>query len=456
MDEVLVPVDKKPHVLVIPYPAQGHINPALALAKYLSCKGVGITIVTTTHIKNNSAIVSLWDSISIASISDGTEQVKEVETIETYFKRFQDVLSKNLADFLDSSDCAAKAVIYDSVMPWVLDIAHKRGLHGASFFTQSSAVCAVYYHLKHGLLKFPYEEDTVLSLPSLPTLGIKDLPDFSVFPDPKHTVMRLLADQFDNLEKADWIFFNTFYELESEIIDWMESQWPIKTIGPTFSLLQTDEKNPKKRNHMINLYAPDHEACTGWLNSKESSSILYVSFGSIASLKKEQMEELAWGLLMSNCHFLWVVRASERDSLPENFTALASERGLLVNWCHQPQVLAHDALACFMTHGGWNSTLEALTFGVPLIAMGQWVDQTMNSKLIEDWWRIGVRIKAGDGKIVSREEIAKCIELVTQDDTAMELKRNARKWKELANKAVEKGGTSANNVKDFISELVCS
>lgn len=207
---------------------------------------------------------------------------------------------------------------------------------------------------------------------------------------------------------------------------------------------------------MINLYAPDHEACTGWLNSKESSSILYVSFGSIASLKKEQMEELAWGLLMSNCHFLWVVRASERDKLPENFTALASERGLLVNWCHQPQVLAHDALACFMTHGGWNSTLEALTFGVPLIAMGQWVDQTMNSKLIEDWWRIGVRITAGDGKIVSREEIAECIELVTQDDTAMEVKRNARKWKELANKAVEKGGTSANNVKDFISELVCS
>lgn len=205
---------------------------------------------------------------------------------------------------------------------------------------------------------------------------------------------------------------------------------------------------------MISLFETNYDACKEWLDSKETGSVVYVSFGSIASLGKEQMEELANGLIMSNCCFLWVVRASEVEKLPQDFTCSSSERGcLIVEWCHQPQVLAHRALACFMTHCGWNSTLEALSSGVPLIAMARWVDQTTNAKFIEDMWGVGVRVKPGEDGVVSRGEIAVCIAEVTRGEKGVELKKNACKWKELANEAVEKDGTSTNNIEDFVSKL---
>lgn len=131
------------------------------------------------------------------------------------------------------------------------------------------------------------------------------------------------------------------------------------------------------------MFEPKHDAYREWLDLKKTGSVVYISLGSMASLGKQQMEELAFGLIMSNSHFLWVVRPSEVDKLPQDFTSLASEKGLIVEWCHQPEVLAHHALACFVSHCGWNSTLEALSYGVPIVAMAQWVDQITNSKFIE-------------------------------------------------------------------------
>ncbi|KAH6786585.1 hypothetical protein C2S52_006137 [Perilla frutescens var. hirtella] len=436
----------KPHVLFVPHPAQGHINPTLAFAKRLASEGIKVTFIITTNL-SKSAKISDCSSITIDYISDGSEEVKEPETIEAYFKRIKAVFLVNLTDFIQSSSASpATLVIYDSTMPWVLDIAQERGLPGAPFFTQSGAVNSIFYHLKQGSLKFPYEDSTV-SLPALPTLQISDLPSLSKFMDSNQTVLKVLADQFLNLERAVWVFINTFDMLEKEVVEWMASRWPIKTVGPTFLLQQKDDK---LSNQTISLFQAKHDSYKEWLDSREIGSVVYVSFGSIASLDKEQMEELALGLIKSNCYFLWVVRSSEMDKLPENFN---SEKGLIAEWCNQPEVLAHRALACFMSHCGWNSTLEALSYGVPLIAMAQWVDQTTNAKFVEDVWGVGVGIRVGQNGIIGREEIAMCIEQVVGGERSIELKRNACRFKKLANEAVEYGGTSANNIQHFISKL---
>lgn len=364
-------------------------------------------------------------------------------------------LSRNLALYLDERRPAAQLIVYDSVMPWVLDIAHDRGLLGASFFTQSCAACAVYYHLKRGLLRFPYQ-DSIVSLPALPTLRMDDLPSFSHLPDSQQIAVDILTNQFLNLERADWIFFNTFHSLEYEVLDWMASRWPVKTIGPTYLLLQKNERFSNNKSHMINLFEPKHEACREWLDSRETGSVVYVSFGSLVSLGKEQMEEVAYGLIMSNCSFLWVVRSSEIDKLPQSFDSLASEKGLIAEWCHQPEVLAHHALACFMSHCGWNSTLEALSHGVPLVAMSRNYDQNTNAKFIKDVWSIGIGVERGENGIIGREEIAMRIKQVVAGDEGIELKKNACKWKKLADEAVGKDGTSANNIEEFVSKLLRS
>ncbi|KAH6834868.1 hypothetical protein C2S53_003868 [Perilla frutescens var. hirtella] len=436
----------KPHVLVVPFPAQGHINPVLAFAKRLASEGINVTFIITTKL-SKFAKISDCSSITIDYISDGSEEeVKEPETIEAYRNRIKAVFSANLAEFIQRSP--AKLVIYDSTMSWVLDLAHDRGLLGAPFFIMSSAVVSIFYHLKQGSLKFPYE-DSPVSLPALPTLQINDLPSLShPFMRSSQTAFKMLVAQFLNLERADWIFINTFDMLEKEVVEWMASRWPIKTVGPTFLLQQ---KHDKFSNHTINLFEAKHDSYKEWLDSREIGSVVYVSFGSIASLDKEQMEELALGLIKSNCYFLWVVRSSEMDKLPENFN---SEKGLIVEWCNQPEVLAHPALACFLTHCGWNSILEALSYGVPLIAMQQWVDQNTNAKFIQDVWSVGVGTGVGENGIIGREEIAMCIEQVVGGERSIELKRNACKFKKLANEAVEYGGTSANNIQDFVSKLM--
>lgn len=236
----------------------------------------------------------------------------------------------------------------------------------------------------------------------------------------------------------------------------MMTRWPVKTIGPTHLLLQNDVVTPHGNNHTINMFESNQEACAKWLDSRETGSVIYVSFGSLVSLEKDQIQEVAWGLLMSKCWFLWVVRATEEHKLPPNFTSLASERGLIVNWCTQTEVLAHRALSCFLTHGGWNSTIEGLTYGVPLIVLAHWVDQTTNAKFIEDVWSVGVRIRAHENGIFSREDVCRCVVDVAQGDKGKELKRNASKMKKLADEALGEGGTTRKNIEDIVSRILCS
>lgn len=209
--------NNKPHILVLPFPAQGHINPALEFSKCLASHGLKVTIILTSRASKSAQIPSN-SSIYVETISDGSEEGKEPESIEDFFKQFNAAVSQNLAKFIQEqrATCPAKVLVYDSIIPCALDVAHQEGLLGASFFTQASGVCAIYYHIHQGLIKYPYE-DSELFLPSMTPLEVNDLPCFSFIPDPNNTVVRLLADQFSNLGAADWIFINTFDKLENEV-----------------------------------------------------------------------------------------------------------------------------------------------------------------------------------------------------------------------------------------------
>ncbi|GMN39726.1 hypothetical protein TIFTF001_008958 [Ficus carica] len=126
-----------------------------------------------------------------------------------------------------------------------------------------------------------------------------------------------------------------------EVISWMRTLWPIKTIGPTIPSMYLDKRLEDDTDYGFGLFNPNADTCMKWLNSKEGGSVVYVSFGSMANLGNEQMEELVEGIKSSNCNFLWVVRESEVGKLPSKFAEETSEKGLVVNWCPQLEVLAH-------------------------------------------------------------------------------------------------------------------
>lgn len=222
-------------------------------------------------------------------------------------------------------------------------------------------------------------------------------------------------------------------------------------IGPTVPSMYLDKQLPEDKNYGFSLFNAKVTECIEWLNTKQPNSVVYVSFGSLVVLKEGQMMELASGLKQTGRFFLWVVRETETDKIPKNFVEETSEKGLIVSWSPQLEVLAHKSISCFLTHCGWNSTLEGLSLGVPMIGMPHWTDQPTNAKFVEDVWKVGVRVKADADGFVRREEIVRCVGEVMEGDKGKEIRRNAEKWKVLAREAVCEGGTSDKNIDKFVS-----
>ena len=224
----------------------------------------------------------------------------------------------------------------------------------------------------------------------------------------------------------------------------------VLTIGPTVPSMYLDQRIISDTNYDLNIFdLKDAAFCTSWLNTRPQGSVVYVAFGSIAKLNNVQMEELASAV--SKFSFLWVVR----EKLPSGFLeTLDKDKSLVLKWSPQLEVLSNKAIGCFLTHCGWNSTLEALAIGVPMVAMPQWIDQPMDAKYIQDVWKAGVRVKIdNESRIAKTEEIEFSIKEVMEGEKSKEMKENAKKWRDLAVKSLSEGGSTDINIDTFVSKV---
>ncbi|CAL9104324.1 unnamed protein product [Musa textilis] len=201
-------------------------------------------------------------------------------------------------------------------------------------------------------------------------------------------------------------------------------------------------------------------------------SVVYVSFGSLASFASAQLMELGHGLLASRRPFIWVINGAE--SLSEEVERWLQEklavegvdsRCLLIRgWAPQVMILSHPAVGGFMTHGGWNSTLESASAGVPVASWPLFADQLINQKLIVDVLGIGVAVGVDtsvklkqapeDGASVTREEVAEAVErLMGGGEEGEERRRKAKELAEAARKAMAKGGSSYDNLTLLIESV---
>ncbi|XP_051148887.1 UDP-glycosyltransferase 74F2-like isoform X2 [Andrographis paniculata] len=450
--------DRTPHCLLLPYPNQGHINPILQFAKRLSHtrRRIQITFILTKFLlKSTTAAAAAAEAdISFRSISDGFDDGgrAHAKSFEEYTDRFELVGRETLTELLrelSDSGRPVDCVVYDPFIPWVLDVAKGFGLPAAAFFTQSCAVNSVYHQVYCGRLRPPLRENEVAVVAAeLPPLKAEELPSFIEVHGSYPVVFEMIKSQFRNVEKADWIFVNTFYKLEEKIINSLSEFWPIKAIGPSIPSMCLDKRLQDDEDYGLSLFEPSLSVCLNWLDKHESKSVIYISFGSLVQLTIEQTQELSQALMILDKPFIWIVRKSEESKLPNNFPP---ENGLIVSWGPQLKVLGHDAIGCFITHCGWNSTLEALSLGVPMVAMPQWTDQNTNAKFVTDIWKVGVWAKKDCKGIVKSNVIIDCVEHVMEDGE--EIRKNAIMWKEFAREAVDKGGSSDTNIEDFIITL---
>ncbi|KAK9188980.1 hypothetical protein WN944_020385 [Citrus x changshan-huyou] len=419
------------HVVLLPYPSQGHINPLLQFAKRLASKGVKATLATTHYTAKSICA----PHVGVEPISDGFDEggYAQAKNEDLFLKSFKDNGSRTLSEPI------------------------KKYKTPAFLLTVLSTVCNIFCRMHHGWLTLPVKlEDTPLSIPGLPSLNFIDLPTFVKFPESYPAYLAMKLSQYSNLDKADWIFGNTFQELEGEEARSISELWPGKLIGPMVPSAYLDGRIKGDSGCGSSLWKPLSEECSEWLETKPQQSVVYISFGSMVSLTAEQMEEIALALKDSSLDFLWVVRESQQEKLPNWFMDSTKQKGLVVSWCNQLKVLEHPAVGCFVTHCGWNSTLEGMSLGVPMIGVPQWADQLTDAKYIEEVWGIGVRAKEDEKGIVRKEEILKCFKEVMEGERSQVIKKNASEWKKKSEKAMSEGGSSDQNVCDFVNALMCS
>lgn len=173
-------------------------------------------------------------------------------------------------------------------------------------------------------------------------------------------------------------------------------------------------------------------------------------------MTRQQLIEFAWGLANSKKPFVWIIRpdlvADDSGILPPEFVEDTRERGVLAGWCPQETVLRHPSVGGFLTHCGWNSTIESLTAGVPIVCWPFFAEQQTNCRFSCGEWGVGMEIDSD----VKREKVEKLVRELMDGEKGKEMRRNALEWKRKAEEATDAGGSSLTNFEKLIDEVFLS
>ncbi|XP_077216481.1 7-deoxyloganetin glucosyltransferase-like [Tasmannia lanceolata] len=466
------------HVVCIPFPAQSHINAMLQLAKLINSKGFYVTFVLTeffhTHLLRSQGpdFLKGSDEFRFETITDGMQYSEEdtsqdnsklcVSTQKNCLTPFRNLVTK-----LNQSPRVPRVsgIVSDGAMTFALQVAQECGIPGVLFWPISACSLMGFIHIptmiERGLL--PVKEENLLTngtIDWIPGMRGTHLKDFSRFDsstdrstDSTNIVLKFIAEEIPNIFKASAIVLNTFDDLENEVIAAMRTIYHnVYTIGPlTLHCHQMPESCLKS---VTMNWWKEERVCLEWLDTREVSSVLYVNFGSLTLMTSQQLNEFAWGLANTKHPFLWIIRrdvvTDGQAILPDDFMTEIEGRGFLANWCPQEEVLSHPSIACFLTHCGWNSILESICGGVPMICWPQFVDQPTNCRYTCNEWGIGVEISSD----VKREEIEHVVREVMERENGKEMRLKAMKWKESAKNSTRQGGSSSTNLDRLISEVL--
>ncbi|KAL4579269.1 hypothetical protein LXL04_015407 [Taraxacum kok-saghyz] len=475
--ETMATTEKKPHVIFIPMPAQSHVKAMLKLAQLLHHKGLQITFINTEFIhkrllKSGGAhSLDGSDGFKFASIPDSIPRSSEdddglehlLSCIETHF----------LDPFLDLAtklSTPPTLIISDGFMSvFTINAARKLGIPVMLYWTLSACGFMGFYHTKSLMEKglTPLKDESYLTngfletivdwIPGMKEIQLKHFPTNIRITDPTDKLFTFCMEATQNVHNVSYVIIHTFDTLENSLVDALLSMIPhVYTVGPLQLLLNqipTEESQAKMSSFNGYSLRKEETECLQWLESKELNSVIYVNFGSLTIMSKQDLIEFGWGLANSNHYFLWIIRSDvivgESSVLPREFEEVIKKRGFIASWCPQEKVLDHPSVGGFLTHGGWGSTIESLSSGVPMICWPYLWDQMTNCWYICKEWEVGLEME----KEVKREEVSKLVEELMGEGGHV-MRKKAKEWKEKALAATAPNGTSSLNVNKLIEEII--
>ncbi|PON50348.1 UDP-glucuronosyl/UDP-glucosyltransferase [Trema orientale] len=483
-----IPRHSKPHAVCIPFPAQGHINPMLQVSKLLHQRGFHITFVNT-EFNHGRLLKSLGHnslqglpSFRFETIPDGlppsdadaTQDVPSLcdSTAKNCLVPFRHLVQKlnDAASYDDVVFPPVTCIFSDALMSFTLDVSEELGIPNVLFWTASAGSFMGYLHYRPLLEKgiIPLKDESYLTngyldmdldwIPGLRGIRLRNMPSFVRTTDPEDIVVHFAIREVERAKRGSAIILNTFDDLDSGVLEALSSILPpIYTIGPLGPMVADQVQDNALNLIRSNLWKEETE-CLEWLSSKKPNSVVYVNFGSVTVMTAQQLTEFAWGLANSGQTFMWVVRpdiviGDSEVTLPKEFLVETKDRGLLVNWCPQEKVLSHPSIRGFLTHNGWNSTLESISYGVPMICWPFFADQQTNCWLCCNKWGVGMEIDNN----ANRDEIELLVRGLIEGEKGQEMKEKVMEWKQMVQDAtIGPTGSSCLNLDKMINHVLLS
>ncbi|KAK7307647.1 hypothetical protein VNO77_40892 [Canavalia gladiata] len=472
--------------IFLPFLSTSHIIPLVDMARLFALHGVDVTIITTSHnatifeksidldasrgrsirthvVKFPASKVGLPPGIEAFNVDTPKEMTPKIYMgLAILQKDFEQLFHDLQPDF----------IVTDMFHPWTADVAAKLGIprlmfHGASYLARSAAH-SVEQYAPHLNVKSDTEKFTLPDLPDRLEMTRLQLPDWLRSPNPYTELMKTIKES----EKRSYgSLFNSFYELESAYYEHYKKVMGTKSwgLGPVSLWANQDALDKAARGYAKEEEGKEEEeGWLKWLNSKPESSVLYVSFGSMNKFPHSQLVEIAHALEDSGHYFIWVVRKNgegEDDGFLEEFEkrVKASNKGYLIwGWAPQLLILENPAIGGLVTHCGWNTVVESVNAGLPMVTWPLFAEHFFNEKLVVDVLRIGVGVGAKEwrnwnqfgSEVVKREDIGNAIALLMDGgEEDVEMRKRAKALSDAAKRAIKEGGSSHNNILQLIQDL---
>ncbi|KOM34183.1 hypothetical protein LR48_Vigan02g033300 [Vigna angularis] len=444
-------------VVLIPFPAQGHLNQLLHLSNLISSHNIPVHYVSTvTHIRqatlrHHKSISNIhFHAFDVPTFLSSSPNSNSSETdfpshlIPSFEASMH--LRQPVGKLFQSLSSQAKRVIviYDFLMGSVVqDATTMPNVENYTFHSISAFYNFLYF----------WEE---MGKPSLNGVRVPEFPSLEgCFPAEFND---FITEQLEFLKIGDGNIYNTSRAIEGPYIKFLENievgkkVWALGPLNP----LAVEKKESKVRH-----------PCLEWLDKQEPDSVIYVSFGTTTTLKVEQIQQVATGLEQSKQKFIWVLRHADKGDifdeneakkldLPNGFEERVKGMGVVVrDWAPQLEILSHPSTGGFMSHCGWNSCLESISLGVPMATWPMHSDQPRNAVLVTEVLKVGLIVKDWSQRksLVSASVVENGVRKLMQTREGDEMRERAVNLKKAFKISRDEGGDSRMEMKSFIAHI---
>ncbi|KAG2239317.1 hypothetical protein Bca4012_024061 [Brassica carinata] len=443
------------HVAVLAFPFGTHAAPLLSVTRRLaSASPTTLFSFFNTSQSNSSLFPSdlLPSNIRVHDVADGVPEGyvfsgRPQEAIELFLAAASENFRKEIASAESGVGKKVTCMLTDAFFWFASDMAAEMKATWVAFWTAGPNSLSV--HLYTDLIRESVRvkdgsmEETLGFISGMEKIRVKDTPEGVVFGNLDSVFSTTLHKMGLALPRADAVFINSFEELDPTLTNNLKSEFKrYLNIGPLALLSSVSQSDT---------LVDDPHGCLAWIKKQGTASVAYISFGTVMTPPPGELVAIAEGLESSKVPFVWSLKEKNMVQLPKGFLERTREQGIVVPWAPQVELLKHEATGVFVTHCGWNSVLESVSGGVPMICRPFFGDQRLNGRAVEAVWGIGMTIIDG---VFTRDGFEKCLDRVLVQDDGKKMKSNAEKLRKQAHQTVSAKGSSVENFKGLMEAVV--